>query len=226
MYNFEDYPPADYDNYDYIKTNESSEITLYPPIENTTKDVNFTTEIIENDNISGTTIFIVLENFTETSFLNEETNTTFTTSISFNESIIYSDETTEKIDYNMSTTRDIDSNDITETFDASSERDGVTEMEENSTSLSTQDNYQHLIITTLNTNVESATITNKFTEKSIPTEMIDKISTTLESSTLDESVIPLLEKDTRYVKCFEYVCTVTQDTSTNKTIYTYILIVS
>ncbi|XP_016911947.2 transmembrane channel-like protein isoform X2 [Apis cerana] len=212
MYNFEDYPPADYDNYDYIKTNESNEITLYPPIENTTEDVNFTTEIIENDNISGTTIFIVLENFTETSFLNEETNTTFTTSISFNESVIYSDETTEKIDYNMSTTRDIDSNDITETFDASSERDGVTEMKENSTSLSTQDNYQHLIITTLNTNVESATITNKFTEKSIPTEMIDKISTTLESSTLDESVIPLLEKDTRYVKCFEYVCTVTQDT--------------
>lgn len=150
------------------------------------------------------------------------------TSISFNESIIYSDETTEEIDYNISTTTDIDSN-IIETFDVNSERDGVTEMEEYSTSLSTQDNYQHLIITTLNTNIESATITNKFTEESISTEMIDKISTILESSTLGESVISLLEKDTRYVKCFEYVCMATEDTNTSKIVYIsymYILIVN
>ncbi|XP_043784830.1 transmembrane channel-like protein 3 isoform X2 [Apis laboriosa] len=207
-------PETNYDNYDYVKTNESNEI-IFPPLENTTEEVNFTTEIIENDNISATTIFIVLKNFTETSLIdsNEETNTTFMTSISFNESIIYSDETTEKIDYNISTTTDIDSN-IIETFDVNSERDGVTEMEEHSTSLSTQDNYQHLIIKTLNTNIESATITNKFTEESISTEMFDNISIILESSTLGESVISLLEKDTRYVKCFEYVCMATEDTNT------------
>lgn len=205
MYNFEDY-----DNYDYVKTNESSEIT-FPQLENTTEEVNFTTGIIEN--INATTVFIVLENFTETSFidLNEETNTTFMTGISFNESTIYSNETTEKVDYdNTSTTTDIDN--VTEIFDVSSERDEVTEMEENSTSLSTQDNYPHLILTTLNADIESATNT----EESISTEMIDKISTTLESSTL--------EKDTRYViKCFEQVCTTTQDTSTSKTIYIFIV---
>lgn len=230
---YKDYPPADYDDYDYIKTNESNEITFPPLEENTTEsEVNFTTEIIENDNISATTIFIVLENFTETSFI-EEINTTFMTSISFDESMIYSDETTEKMDWNISTSTDsIDSNNVTETFRVNSERDdGVTEMEGNSTSLSTQDNYQHLIITTLNTNaIESATIANKFTEKSVSTETIDKISTTIESSILEENGIPLLEKDTRYVKCFEYVCIITQDTTTSKTIYIYhryfILIVS
>lgn len=204
MYNFEDY----YDNYDYAKTNESSGIT-FPQLENTTREeANFT--IIENDNINATTVFIVLENFTETSFidLNEEANTTFTTGISFNESTIYSDETIEKIDYNnISTTTDIDN--VTQISHVNSER----EMEENSTTLSTQDNYPHLILTTLNTGIESAT--NKFAEESVSTEMIDKISTALESSTLDESVIPPLEKDTRHViKCFEQVCTTTQDAST------------
>ena len=65
------------------------------------------------------------------------------------------------------------------------------------------------IITTLDTSTESPMITTVSTE-----ETTDKMSTVDSSSTSVNEVIPLAAED-YVVRCFEQVCTTTQDTSMN-----------
>ncbi|KAK9300901.1 hypothetical protein QLX08_006602 [Tetragonisca angustula] len=201
IYNVGDYSPLDYtyDNYDDITKNRSSFI------ENITKEMNFTTQMLQQNDTSDATTFTTFENLTDTIDLSEGIDTASTTSNFFNESTV-SNETTQERDYNTSTSTDTVSSTITEHLNETSS----TKAEDFTMSLpveesNTSDEY---LTTAFNTNTKSSVITTEFTKE-------PNIETTNKISTIDhyEGVIPLAEKDYD-VKCFEQICntTTTQDT--------------
>lgn len=212
IYNVGDYSPLDYtyDNYDDITKNELNRSSF---IENITKEINFTTQMLEQNDTSDV-IFTTFKNLTDTTDLSEEINTTSTTGNFFNESIV-SNETTEEKDYNTSTSADTILSTITVDLNETSslKAEDFTMSSSTEESNNTSDEY---LITTFNTNSKSSDIATELTEEP-NTETTDKIST------IDHygGVIPLVEKDYD-VKCFEQICnTTTQDTSMNKVQFVY-----
>ncbi|KOX69442.1 Transmembrane channel-like protein 3, partial [Melipona quadrifasciata] len=201
IYNVEDYSPLDYtyDNYDDITKNELNRSSF---IENITKEMNFTTQMLEQNDTSDTVTFTTFENLTDIINLSEGIDTASTTSNFFNESTV-SNKTTEERDYNTSTSTDTVSSTITEHLNETSSikaEDFTMSVEESNIS----DEY---LITAFNTNTKSSIITTELTEE-LNIETTDKIST------IDHygGMIPL--KKDYVVKCFEQICntTTTQDT--------------
>ncbi|XP_043526396.1 transmembrane channel-like protein 3 [Frieseomelitta varia] len=202
IYNVEDYSPLDYtyDNYDDITKNELNRSSF---IENITKEMNFTTQMLQQNDTSDATTFTTFENFTDTIDLSEGIDIASTTSNFFNESTV-SNETTQERDHNTSTNTDTVSSTITEHLNETSsiKAEDFTmslPVEESNTS----DEY---LTTAFNTNTKSSVITTELTKE-------PNIETTDKISTIDhyQGVIPLAEKD-YIVKCFEQICNTTQDT--------------
>ncbi|XP_043248682.1 transmembrane channel-like protein 3 [Colletes gigas] len=192
IYNIGDY----YENYDEygLEGNETAQLSTEQALE----DNSTFTEHELNDTLQ-TTIFSTDDRFIETSVSesSEQTSDTSSSSMNFYETTAH-DEPTETTINGTST-----ANTVNEDLIGSS----IMDISTSSTATETVDEYS---ITTERTNTEPPVITTMFAGKP-SAETADK--TAIDSSTSsNEHVIPLEEKD-YVVKCFEQVCTTTtQDT--------------